>query len=91
MFVHGVLGMFEESLLTFRGRAVVVLLVGALGMGGGAGFLPGQFFLGPAVREFGCSTQVVRGPSRRGKGYSLSTGPRQLSLHCNGRLSEASR
>ena len=49
LFVHGVLAVFEESPLPVRGRAVLVLLVGGLGVDGVAGFLPRWSFLCSSV------------------------------------------
>lgn len=46
VFVHRVLGMFEEILLPFRSRTALVLPLSALCGDGVAGFLAGRFSLG---------------------------------------------
>ena len=59
MFVHRVLGVFEEGFLPSRGRAVLVLPALALGGDGAAGFLVGQFFLCSAVLHLSWSAHAV--------------------------------
>ena len=63
LLVHRVLGVFEESFLSFRSQAVLVLLFGALGGDGVAGFLAGRLFLCSTVWRVSCSTHGVRMPA----------------------------
>lgn len=63
MFVHRVPGVFHDCLLAVAYRAVLLLLAGGIGMGGGAGFLPGRFSLCSAVWNVSCSDYGIKVPS----------------------------
>ena len=59
MFLQRVPGVIEQGLFSFYGRPVLVLLVGGVGKGSGAGFLVGRFFLWLSGRLGRCSGRGV--------------------------------
>ena len=73
MFDHRILAAFEERLLSFRGWAVLVLLVGGLGRDGVTGFLLSRCFLCSTLWYIGYSVHRGRISSTTNAQIRVST------------------